>query len=308
MKHPVRRHLSFAIAVSLGLCLYSLVDAAVTPTGEVRQPRNIYELVYAFEHTFPNILEGEDLKLYRTLSPAELRLDHPALYERISIDVKGWTDEWIEHVERSVEPIPSGKLSAARESATQVDGILKTYFGSKGWPYRPLRVVFLPPRVFLDERNRGSITGGMYIPYYPDAFFATVDWPIPEQLVLVHEGLHFNASVRPFGGRLVEGITETATHYLLLKYDLMDERQIARSGTYPDERKVVALIIDEIVKRTSAGHDEALELFLAAYVTGKQDGMTRVFGDEPWQEVLRLSHTSEDWQTHKIKKALGIKG
>jgi len=294
--------------VGLALCLSFLADAAVTPTGEVRQPRNIYELVYAFEHTFRNILEGEELKLYRTLSPAELKLDHPALYERISVDVKRWTDEWIEHVEHTVEPVPSGKLNTARKTAAQVDGVLKTYFESKNWPYRPLRVVFLPPRVFLDERDRGKITGGMYIPYYPDAFFATVDWPIPEQLVLVHEGLHFNASVRPFGARLVEGITETATHYLLLKYDLMDERQIARSGAYPDERKVVALIIDEIAKRAPMGRDEALELFLAAYVTGNQDGMTRVFGDEPWQEVLRLSHTREGWQTHKIKKALAIQG
>jgi hypothetical protein len=37
----------------------------VTQRGEERQPRNIYELIYAFEHTFNNVLKGDELALFR---------------------------------------------------------------------------------------------------------------------------------------------------------------------------------------------------------------------------------------------------
>ncbi len=286
------------------LCLSSHLGAAVTPTGEVRQPRNIYELVYAFEHTFAKILNGKELKLYRTLSPREMKETNPELYERISRDVTGWTDEWLQHLKTTVDPMPEKRLNAARRTAEQVDGVLRGHFETRKWPYRPMRVVFLPPRMFLDERNRGSLTSGMFIPYYPDAFFAAVDWPVPMELLLVHESLHFNAAGRPFGGPLSEGIAETATRYLILKYELLTPRDVRREEVYPLERKGVELILEGIMKRTARSRDEATELFLEAYLTGRQDGMTGIFGVEPWERVIRLSRSMEDWQTHKIKKAL----
>jgi hypothetical protein len=171
----------------------------VTQKGEERQPRTIYELIYAFEHTFGRILKGDELALYRTRSPLQLRGSHPELYQRISDDVVGWTNEWIAHLKTTLDPLPEKKLRAAKEAAARVDAALRAHFEARNWPYRPMRVVFLPPRLFLDERNRGKTTSGVFIPYYPDAFFASVDWPVPMEMLLLHESLHFNAITEPFG-------------------------------------------------------------------------------------------------------------
>ena len=260
--------------------------------------------MYAFGQTFSNILKREELEQYRTRSPQQIKETNPELYERISRDVTGWTEEWLQDLKTSVDPIPEKRLKAARRTAGQVDALLSDYFAAKKWPYRAMRVVFLPPRVFLDERNRQKITSGMYIPFYPDAFFASIDWPMPLEMVLVHESLHFNATEMPFGRPLAEGITETATRYLVLKYDLLTARELRREENYPLERKGIELILEEVARRTTGSRDEAIEMFLEAYITGRQDGMTKVFGVEPWERVIRLSQSAGDWQTHKIKRAL----
>jgi len=293
-----------ALALVLWPVLSNPVVGTVTTTGDVRQPRNIYELVYAFDHTFERILSKDEFRLISTRSPEEIRETHPELYSRVSQDVTAWTDEWIRHVEKTIESVSERRLAAARQMAAQVDALLSKHFVDKGWPYRRLSVVFLPPRLFLDERDRGKMTGGMFIPFYPDAFFAAVDWPIPMETVLVHESLHYNSTGRRFGPPLAEGITETGTRYLILKYGLLSERDVSRRPIYESERKGVDLLLDEIVKRTEAGRDEATEQFLAAYLTGDQERMNKVFGVETWERVIKLSQSQDDWQSHKIKKVL----
>ena len=291
------------------VALFTLVSdsrpkGAVTERGQVRQPRNIYELVYSFQHTFAKLLTGEELKQYHTMGPKQIRKENPALYDRISQDVKGWTDEWLESVRSSGDQITPKRLSAALGTADQVNATLRRYFDSKKWPYRPMHVEFLPPRVFLDERHRGDMTSGVFIPFYPDAFFATVDWPAPLELVLVHESLHFNATEEPFGARLAEGITEEGARHIVRKYDLVSAMALLTKDIYPQERKGVEFLLDRMKERANLEHDLALETLLEAYVTGRQDAMTKIFGAETWQRVLKLSDREEDWQTHKIEKAL----
>jgi hypothetical protein len=53
------------VGAALALCLGAPALGAVTQRGEERQPRNIYELIYAFEHTFNNVLKGDELALFR---------------------------------------------------------------------------------------------------------------------------------------------------------------------------------------------------------------------------------------------------
>lgn len=109
-----------------------------------------------------------------------------------------------------------------------MDALLRDHFQGRTWPYRAMRVIFLPPRLFQDDRNRENWTSGMFIPYYPDAFFAAVDWPVPMEMLLVHESLHFNAITDPFGARMAEGLTETATRHLVVKYGLLTEGDVRR--------------------------------------------------------------------------------
>ncbi len=296
-------------AVSVGvLGSTSVQGMAVTSTGEVRQPRNIYELVYGFQFTFANILTPDELRLFLTLSPGEIKAKNPDLYSRIAQDVKGWTDEWVLHVRSSPDSIPQKRLEDARQLARQVDAVLKTHFESKRWPYRSIRVEFLPPRVFLDERHRENITSGMFIPFYPEAFFATVDWTASVKLVLVHETLHYNKTGSDYGRAMLEGITEVAARYLALKYGLLTAHEIAKEGAYPSEQKGVELVLSEIMKRSGGSRDDALDLLLAAYLTGNQEGMGKVFGAAPWAAVIELGQSDEGWQTHRISKALAKTG
>jgi hypothetical protein len=281
---------------------------AVTSTGEVRQPRNLYELAYGFEHTFANILSPDELKLYQTLSPDEILRKNPELYRRISQDVKQWTDEWVRNVHAQSDQVSAKHVADARQQAGQVESILRKHFESRGWTYRPMRVEFLPPRVFLDERERGKITMGMFIPFYPDAFFASVDWVAPMNLVLVHESLHYNKTGPDYGSPMLEGITESAARELVLKYGLLSAHEIAKSGAYPAEVKGVETVLGMMVSRSGGTREAALETLLEAYLTGNQENMIRIFGKGPWIEVMKLGESLEGWQSHKISKALAKPG
>ncbi|HLF95050.1 MAG TPA: hypothetical protein VJB14_16395 [Planctomycetota bacterium] len=300
---PAARFLLAIAAVSL--CLSPAAQAGPTPPAEeTQQPRNIYELIYSFDHTFAKILSPEELRLFHLRSPEQIREADPELYKRISHDVKAWTLQWIQHVRTTFVPIAEKRLDKAQRTAERVDAILKAHFDARGWPYRTMQVVFLPPRVFLDERDRGSLTSGMFIPFFPEAFFVSVDWPVPMDLLLVHEALHFNKVSPPYGHEMGEGITETGARYLVLKYELLPPREVRRAEAYPRECRGVELVLEEIMKRTAKTRDEALELFLGAYVTGRQDRMNEVFGAETWTRVVKLSQSRGGWQTHKIKAAL----
>ena len=170
MSLRVRRARSPVLAAAIFLFVASLLTGAVTEKGEVRQPRNIYELIYAFDHTFAKLFQADELKQIGTMTPQEIRSASPPLYDRISRNVQAWTDEWLREVRSTGDQIPEKRLGEATRMAEQVDTLLKGHFDGRKWPYRPMRVEFLPPRVFLDERHRGDLTSGMFIPFYPDAF------------------------------------------------------------------------------------------------------------------------------------------
>lgn len=298
---------SSAAAVIATLSVVSTCDGAVTEKGVVRQPRNIYELVYAFEHTFPKLLTPEELALYKKESPEAIRESHPDLYARISQDVVAWTDEWIAEMRKTEVPIAPKKLDEGSRIAAEVDGVLRDYFAARGWIYKPMRVVFLPPHLFLDERHRGDVTSGMFIPFYPGAFFATIDWPAPIELVLVHESLHFNATREAYGRPLLEGLTEAGAENIVLRKGLLTPGKVNRAGVYAQERKGVEFVVQEIMKRTNRSHEESLELLLESYLTGQQDKPVEVFGKDTWDKVVGLSMNDGDWQTHRLAEALGVK-
>ena len=148
----------------MALCLFtSGLGEPAAPKLETRQPRSIYELLYSFEHTFKNILSAEQWNLYRKNGPEDIRRTDPELYYRISEDVRAWTDLWIHHVRTNIVPISEKRLNTAHQKAGQVDAILKAHFEARGWPYKTLRAVFLPPQVFLDERPVHSLLpGGLF--------------------------------------------------------------------------------------------------------------------------------------------------
>jgi len=103
-------------------------------------------------------------------------------------------------------------------------------------------------------------------------------------------------------------ITEVAARYLALKYGLLTAHEIAKEGAYPSEQKGVELVLSEIMKRSGGSRDDALDLLLAAYLTGNQEGMRKVFGAAPWAAVIELGQSDEGWQTHRISKALAKTG
>jgi len=290
----------------LGLVFISSLAMSdpITTTGDTRQPRNIYELLYSVGYTFSNILNDQELALYRTGNPEEIRRNDPELYNRISQNIQRWTDEWIKYVRTSLVPIPDKKLTEAQRDAAEVDAILKKHFTEKGWPYKTLKVVFLPPQVFLNEYDRGSMTSGMFIRFYPDAFFASVDWPVPMKIVLVHESIHFNKIGTPFGSPLAEGITESATQRIILDYGLLPKGQARKSKAYPVEQKRVKYIIQEMMSRVDLNERQALDLLVEAYVTGDQSNLNQIFGVDPWARLLQLSRTTDNWSTREIDQAL----
>lgn len=293
------------LLAALVLGLSQSVHAATTPgRTEDRQARNIYELIYSMHHAFSQMLSPEELRIVMTRNPEEIRETHPELYRRISQRVKVWTQRWIEHVQNTYVPIAEKRLIAAQQASIRVDDILKSHFEARGWKYRRLEAVFLPPRVFLDEAHRDVWTSGVYIPFYPDAFFVSVDWPVPMELLLVHEALHFNRIGSHFGHEMSEGITEAGARYLVLEYELLKPSAVRRAPAYPREVEVVEMVLEEMMKRASKSRDEALEIFLAAYVTGNQDQMSEIFGAEAWARVVEVSQSERGWQTHKVKAAL----
>jgi hypothetical protein len=288
------------------LGLSATVHAAKTPeTGADRQPRNIYALIRSFDHTFARVLTPEQFEQYRYRSPNQVKENQPELFARISQDVKAWTDLWIHHVRTDLVPIPAKRLDAAHAMAQHLDSVMNQHFKERGWAYRPLDVVFLPPQVFLDEAHRGDLTAGMFIPYYPDSIFVSVDWPIPVELVLAHEILHYNETKDVFGLSLEEGLADIGGRYFVVKYGILTAFSLKRVDTYPTERKGVELVLDAITKRTGKSRDEAVDQLLGAMLTGNQDQMKEVFGAEAWQRVTKLSYTRGDWQAHRIKAALG---
>jgi hypothetical protein len=47
-----------------------------------------------------------------------------------------------------------------------------------------------------------------------------------------------------------------------------------------------------------------MDLLLEAYLTGRQEGLARIFGEEAWGRVLALSSSTGTWQKKSIGRAL----
>ena len=124
---------------------------------------------------------------------------------------------------------------------------------------------------------------GLNIPFYPDSIFVSVDWPVPIELVLVHEILHYNKTGDVFGLPLEEGLADIGARYLVVKYDLLTAYSLRRVDTYPVERKGIDFVLDEITRRTGKSHDESVDMFLGALLTGNQDRMQEIFGAATWK-------------------------
>lgn len=295
----MRRALATILAVLLS-CL-----TLTTAQGQ-QEPETIYELVYAFDFTFSQILTPEEYEAYQSKNPEEIRAESPELYEKIRQNVKRWTDEWIRDAVKKYEKLPRERLDDALQSISRVDGVLEPYFEAREWPYRTINAVFLPQRLFHDERNRGLQTSGMFIPFYPEVFFATVNPNLPLDLIFMHETVHFNQEGVWMGRALVEGITETVARDLATKNGLVTGKQSRNYATYARERKLVDFIIDKIVERTEGDRESALDILLEAYVTGDHSRIKNVLGEEAWDRVLNTSRTARAWHmvTRGVREAL----
>ena len=295
----MRRALPTTLAVLL---------SCVTLTMAQRQqkPETIFELVHAFDYTLKQILTPEEYEAYQSKPPEKIRAESPELYEKIRQNVERWTDDWIRDAVKKYEKLPKERLDDARRAISRVDGVLQPYFDARGWPYRTINAVFLPQRLFYDERDRGTQTYGMFIPFYPEVFFATVNPNLPLDLIFMHETIHFNQEGVWMGGPLIEGITDSAARHLVSKHGLVSDKQLRRHSTYEKERKLVDLIAGEIVERTGGDRESALDMLLEAYVTGDHTRIEAVLGKEAWDQVLDTSRTVRSWHlvTREVREAL----
>lgn len=244
--------------------------------------------------------------MFSTMSPEQIKSVRPQLYERIRRDVRGWTQDWLTFVRENVPPIPDADLRRGQDLAHRIDGLLRAHFAARQWRYRTMRVVYLPAQVFVDRRGRGrtTLTGGMFMRFYPDSFFANLDGPSPLAIVLVHESLHFNKRGTPWGVALSEAITETATRDLVVQLGLQTEADMRRHQAYTQERKGVDYLLEEMVRRSVPSRPEAVERLLRAYLSGNQEPLEAIFGVEAWSRVIALGESKQTWQTHRIARAL----
>jgi hypothetical protein len=270
--------------------------------GRDGQARTIPDLARAFSHTFSQILTPEEYELYTSRTPEEIRAIDNELYRKINQNVGRWTDDWILWAARNLDTVPEKRLQKAMATASRIDGLARSYFEGRGWSYRSLRVVFLPQRLFHDARDRESRIRGVFIPFYPEVFFSTVDPSAPLELVILHENIHYNKRGRSLGRPLNEGITETAARHIVILHELLPSRVLRDLEVYPRERKLVETIVREIMAETGSDHDAALDLLLAAYLTGDQSEMERIFGEDSWTRVIELSRSERKW--HKLRSGV----
>ena len=123
-------------------------------------------------------------------------------------------------------------------------------------------------------------------------------------MVLLHESLHYNKTGPPYGGRIAEGITESATRDLAVRYGLHSSDDIRRSTSYATDRKGVDYLLEEIIKRSPMDRAAALDILLEAYLTGRPDKPAAIFGADAWQRVLALGHSEFEWNKNRILVAL----
>ena len=276
----------------------------MTTSGKVRHARNLGELVASYEFTFNGILSEEELANLTFLDPDRVRSTDPELYEKVSQNIRRWTEDWIAYATTKLETVPPERLASAQRKVERVDGLMKAHFGERGWPYRPLRAVFLPQRLLFDERSRYWKTLGAYMPFYPDVFFSTVDPSQPLELILVHENLHYNATNNgAYGSAWVEGLTDTAARRIVAKYGLLGAAELRSKQTYVQERGLIDVLCRRVSEVAGTTEERALELLLAAYLTNDDGPLVAAFGERAWGELVELSRTPK-WRKSDILEVL----
>ncbi len=290
--------------LTLGLAVPAAESAPIdSVTGRERQAKTINELLLAFDFTFRGILTPAEYALYHEKTPEELKVESPVLYEKVSQNIQRWTDDWIRWAAQHLETVPPERLEKAEALVRTIDAPLRGYFESKRWPYRPLRVVFLPQRLLHNERARYRHLYGLFVPYYPEVFFSTIDPTSPMELVLIHESIHFQAGARQLSRSFTEGVTESAAELLARRWGLVTKGEVLQEGIYEEERAFIALLTEQIGQHTGATRDDALELLLGAYVSGDHAPLYGIFGTENWERVLELSR-SDPWPKRAIRRTL----
>ena len=227
----------------------------------------------------------------------ELRETHPGLYEKISWSFVRWADEWVRRARRELESVPEERIRRAEQAATDVDARLRVHFQDRGWEYRPLEVMFLPRRL-MSEPGLPSINArGMYVLYYPDVFFTTLDGHVMMRQTLIHESLHFNKTGPGLGRTLTEGIAEAVATELALDWGMVRESALRQASYYPGELSIVEYIVERMIERVGFQRESALEVLLRTYLTGDPTEMEAIFGAAAWSEVVRASRSQ-----HKVRK------
>lgn len=293
------------LIVAAAFSLASVHAQGVTTSGKVRHARNVGELVASFEFTLYGILTEAEKEHLEFLDPEGTRKTDPELYEKVSQNIRRWTEDWLEYAEAELETVPPERLQSARRKAERVDELMKGYFAEHGWPYRNLRAVFLPQRLFFDERRRYGKTLGVFIPFYPDVLFSTVDPFAPLEYILIHENLHYNAKSGAYGPRFVEGLTDAGARYLVAKYGLLGAAELRATQTYVQERNMVDVLCRRVSEVTGQTEEQALETLLTAYLTDDDDALTDAFGERAWAEIAALSWTSK-WRKSDILRILDL--
>jgi hypothetical protein len=201
-----------------------------------RQPETIMHLIESMDYTFPQILTPDEFATVQGRLPEEVQEVYPELYQKIRQNVKHWTDDWVRQALKTHGKLSREKLDYATNAIVEVDSVLRPYFEERGWPYRTINAVFLPQRLFVDRRRPGGMILGLFIPYYPEVFFATVNPDVPTHMILVHETIHFNMKGPWIGQPLTEGITDAIARRLSLQHGLVTEHKANKWATYGAER------------------------------------------------------------------------
>jgi len=269
-----------------------------------RQPETIWDLIHAFDVSFSHLLTAEELEMKKGKRPEEILDADPELYEKIRLNVKRWTDDWVREAVKRHKKISREKMDYALQSIVEIDAVLEPYFEARHWPYRTINAVFLPQALFVDPRARGSITLGLFLPFYPDVFFATVNPTVPTHMVLIHETIHFNQHGVWLGHPLNEGIADSIARKLAEENRMVTAGQLKRWAAYETERRVVDYLIDRIVERTDHDRDAALDILVGTSVTGDQSKVIEVLGAEAWEQVLLISRIGANTPWKLIKRAL----
>jgi len=273
-----------------GLVLFGVIGSGIT-AGEVEpwMPETLPGFLRALELGIAQDLTPRERDTLASRTHEELRETHPELHDKISRGFVRWTDAWVQRAARELETVPEPRIRRAEQAAAEVDHRVRSYFEARGWAYRPMRVVFLPRRLMTEPGLPSIQARGIYLRYYPEVFFTTLEPDPLTRHTLIHEILHLNESGPDMGRALTEGIAEAAAAHLALEWGMVSRRALREANAYPRELELVAYLLDRMTERTGMPRAAALEILLHTYLTGDSTEVTAILGDSVWSEIVKVS-------------------